>query len=436
MTIGQKVIPYFPANSQITTKKRILFMTDPVVIIGAGLAGLTCANKLHDAGLEPLLLEAADQVGGRVRTDTIDGFLLDRGFQVLLTAYPETTSTLDYKDLDLHTFDPGALIHTGTGFEHLADPWRQPQHLVSTLRANIGTWADKLRIARLRWLSSRGTIDHIFEQADGTTLDELHRLNFSDRMITQFLRPFLGGIFLENDLHTSRRMLYFVFRMFSQGNAALPAGGMGAITQQLARRLPEDSVRLHASVEAIGDGYVTLRTGNRISYSKIVLATEQSAAAKLVPQLTAKRPPHAVSCMYFCAPESPLEMPLLVLNGTGSGPVNNLCIPSQIAPSYAPEGMSLISATILHSTTKHVSQQHVIEHLQQWFGNRVAHWTHLKTYEIPYALPNQNAPTCHPSTASAQLSEKLYVCGDYRATSSINGAMASGRQVAEKILQS
>jgi phytoene dehydrogenase-like protein len=413
-------------------------MSDPVVVVGAGLSGLTAAKVLHDQGVEVVVLEASDAIGGRVRTDEVDGFLLDRGFQVLLTAYPETRGQLDYDRLQLQRFEPGSLIRTETGFDCLADPWRQPGQAVKTLRAKTGSFADKLRIARLRFDASRGSLDSVFARPDHTTEEELRRRGFSPSMLEGFLRPFLGGVFLDKQLQTSCRMMYFVFRMFSQGDTALPADGMGAIPRQLAGDLPTDSVRVDAAVTRIQSGYVELDSGGQVPYRKLVIAAEQPAAAKLLPELSSSRKPRSVSCVYFAAPQPPVEQRMLVLNGTGRGPVNNLCIPSQIAPAYAPPGKSLVSATVLQSDVSSDPDslhRSVLEQLREWFGNQVNHWNHLRTYRISYALPDQSTPALDPNLPSCCLRDDLYVCGDYRVNASINGAMQSGRMVAEEILK-
>lgn len=411
-------------------------MPDPVVIIGAGLSGLTCAKELHAHGVETILLETTDGIGGRVRTDDADGFLLDRGFQVLLTAYPEAVKQLDYDLLDLRPFEPGSLIRTTSGLHCMADPWRQPSQALRTALAPVGSFTDKLRIGRLRWEAGRGTTASTFERPDRTTEAELQRLGFSTSMIETFLRPFLGGVFLDRDLQTSCRMLYFVFRMFSTGDTALPALGMGRIPQQLAETLPNDAIRLSETVEDIGVRQVRLQSGEVISCSNVVVATEQPAAAKLLPELASPRQPRSVHCVYFSAPEPPVQDRMLVLNGTGSGLVNNLCVPSQVSPAYAPSGSSLISATVLSSQdddgTLHKA---VAADLRSWFGTAVDSWTHLRTYSIPYALPNQSSPAFDPPVRPAKIRNNVYVCGDHRINGSINGAMESGRRVAEAILK-
>lgn len=411
-------------------------MLDPVVIIGAGLSGLACAKELHSHGIEFVLLEAADRVGGRVRTDEVDGFLLDRGFQVLLTAYPEAARQLDYESLNLKAFEPGSLIWTENGNHCLSDPWRRPRQAIQTAFAPIGGFADKLRIGRLRWAAGRGTLESIFERSDRTTQTELQRLGFSDDMVEKFLRPFLGGVFLERELETSCRMLYFVFRMFSAGDTALPAYGMGQISEQLSSYLPDGAIHLNEAASEIAADRVILHSGEQIACSKVVVATEQPVAVNLLPEISLTKRPRSVHCVYFSAPEPPVQHRMLVLNGTGSGLVNNLCVPSVIAPAYAPEGRSLISATVLNAKANDETlHKAVAGELRSWFGPSVDSWTHIRTYQITYALPNQTSPAFDPPIQTTKLRDNVYVCGDYRANGSINGAMESGRLTAEAILR-
>ena len=410
-------------------------MSDPVVIVGGGLAGLAAASTLHQQGVEVILLEASDQVGGRARTDQVDGFLLDRGFQVLLSAYPECQHFLDYAGLRLQPFEPGSLIRLEDRFECLSDPWRRPGRAIESLTCKAGTLGDKLRIARLRHDAKRGAWQDAFTRPDRSTAEELQRLGFTTTMIERFLRPFLGGVFLESELQTSCRMLYFVFRMFSSGDAVLPAAGMGAMAVQLADRLPSGAVRLNAAVSAIQDGSVTLEAGGKVPYRQLIVAAEQPAAARLLPELAPARPPRSVHCVYFSAPQPPLEQSMLVLNGTGSGLVNNLCVPSQVASTYAPSGQSLVSATVLDSVKDSDGlHQPVQEYLRKWFGKTVDSWKHLRTYSIAYALPNQSTPAFEKAVQPTFLRDRVFVCGDYRANGSINGAMHSGRTAAEEVL--
>ena len=404
-----------------------------VTIIGGGLSGLCCARRLHESGVSFQLLEASDEVGGRVRTDDVDGFLLDRGFQVLLTAYPEAQDVLDYDDLNLSSFAPGALVRYRDGFHRFTDPWRSPRHLFATASSPIGSLADKLRVARLRSRVCRSSLDKLFERAETTTINALRQEGFSQRFIESFFQPFLGGVFLERDLDTSSRMFDFVFRMFATGNVVLPAGGIGEISRQIAKKLPGESLRTGASVETLEGTTVRLTSGEILQAGAVVIACEAPVAAKL---LVDPAPPsgRGVTCLYFAADRPPIEEPILVLNGDGIGPINNLCVPSQVTPTYAPAGQALVSVTVLGLADGDVEAS-VRNQLLDWFGPDVNAWRHLRTYRIPYALPSQAPPALSPVEKSATRGDHLFVCGDYLDTASIQGAMVSGRRAAECVMQ-
>ncbi|MEM1334629.1 MAG: FAD-dependent oxidoreductase, partial [Actinomycetota bacterium] len=215
---------------------------DPVVIVGAGLAGLTCAAVLHDAGVPVRVIEAADGIGGRVRTDEIDGFLVDRGFQVALTAYPEMHRQLDMDTLDFRAFDPGALVWRDGRGSAVSDPFRLPTSIVSTVTAPVGSLFDKARIARLRFRVQRTHPAQLLRGDDRPTGAALRDDGFSETMIQRFFRPLVGGIQLDPDLNDSRRMFDIIFRMLADGDSAVPAAGMGAIPRQLAHRLPAGAI--------------------------------------------------------------------------------------------------------------------------------------------------------------------------------------------------
>ncbi len=407
-----------------------------VLIIGGGLAGLSCARHLHRHNVSFLLLEATDRLGGRVRTDRVDGFTLDCGFQVMLSAYPETQRAFDYEALDLHAFYAGALVRADGRFHRVADPFRHPLDAPGTLLAAVGTLADKLRVARLRTTLRRETVPEVFMRDETTTLDALrHRWGFSERMIDRFFRPFLGGIFLERALRTSSRMFEFVFKMFAEGQAVLPADGMDTLPRQLATFLPESSIRLNARVESLDGQRVTLEDGDELEAPVLVVAAEAPAAEELIGNV-APAGGRSTTCLYYAAPHSPLDAPLLVLNGEGTGPINNLCVLSDVAPSYAPAGRALVSVTVLGlpSAGDDALEAHVRSQLSDWFGPDVDRWNHLRTYRIPYALPEQRPPFLSPPKRSVRRHEGLYVCGDHRRTGSIDGALAAGRAAAAAVL--
>jgi phytoene dehydrogenase-like protein len=342
---------------------------------------------LQEQGIRYLVLEASDGVGGRIRTDIVDGFRLDRGFQVFLTSYPEARSILDYEALDLKPFLPGALVRYGGRFHELTDPWRRPIAAIRSLWSPIGSLADKLRVASFRSRSLRGTIEDRFRDPETTSLQVLQDAGFSPSMIERFFGPFLGGIFLDSELCTSSRMLTFVFRMFSLGNACLPAEGMEAIPRQLAAALPPESIRQGARVVRVKPGSVTLATGEELGAKSVVVAVEGRMAAELLGDSISPAG-QGTTCFYFSASRSPITQPLLVLNGDGRGPINNLCVPTVTAPSYGPGDKSLVSVTVLgtgNDPDRLLAE--VRAQLGEWFGTAVQDWLHLRTYSIPYALP-------------------------------------------------
>lgn len=404
------------------------------VIVGAGLAGLSCARRLSDAGLVPLLLEADEEIGGRVRTDEIDGFLLDRGFQVFLTAYPEAQALLDYRALDLRAFEPGALIRIGGAFERLSDPWRRPRHALATVLSPAASLPDKLRIAAFRAHTLRGELSDLYGRPARPTIELLRERGFSETVIERFFRPFLGGVFLDRELGTSSRLCEFVFRMFSLGDAALPARGMGEIPKQLARSLPPGAVRTGSRVAALEERRVVLASGESIPAPVVIVATEAPAARQLLGEAQAAIG-RGVTCLYFAAPEPPVAEPILLLDGSGSGPINNLCVPSQISPHYAPEGRALVSVTVLdQGDTEEELLDRVRAQLGDWFGPITRQWHHLRSYRIDYALPDQSPPALQPVEQEVRVRAGVFVCGDHRDTGSINGALASGRRAAEAAL--
>ncbi|MBS1956359.1 MAG: FAD-dependent oxidoreductase [Cyanobacteria bacterium SZAS-4] len=411
--------------------------TPAVIIVGGGLAGLTCAVKLHEAEVPFLLVEASDKLGGRVASDRYDNFILDRGFQVLLTAYPEAKRILDYSKLGLHAFYPGALVFRGGKLHKLADPFRHPLDAVSGALSPIGSLADKMQVGKLRQSLVGTTVKKLFEKPETTTEKALQDHGFSKEMIDSFFRPFLGGIFLDRSLKTSSRMFDFVFKMFSEGDTSLPARGMGAIADQLAAKLPASSIRMKSHVRNVQDGFVIMDDGDTMAAPIIVVATEGPEAAKLLGEEIQTTPARSVLCVYYAAQKAPFEEPILVLNGEGKGCVNNVCVPSNVARSYAPEGQHLVSVSVLGERDEDEDKEiddEVRKDLKPWFGEQVESWRYLRSYKIKYALPDQSPPQLATAQRPVKLRPGIFVCGDHRDNASINGALASGRRAAEAVL--
>ncbi len=404
-----------------------------VIIVGGGIAGLNCARHLEQAGWNVTLLEASDRVGGRIRTEVVEGFRLDRGFQVFLTSYTEAQSVLEYPALKLKPFEPGALVRYGGRFHRITDPWRRPWKGLRSVFSPIGTLRDKLRVARLRSQVLGKSLEALLHQPETTTLEALENMGFTPAIIERFFRPFLGGIFLEPELLTSSRMFHFVFRMFSQGDACLPAEGMEAIPRQMAGQLITTKLRLQSPVRRVEAGLVELASGERLNAHAIVVAVDGVTAANLLEEVPQPET-QGVTCLYFSADHPPVSEPILVLNGDGYGPINNLCVPNLVAPSYAPDSKHLVSVTVLRQPNLNEVQHTVREQLMEWFGPQVNDWRHLRTDQIPDALPRQVPPALAKLERSVRSRPGVYVCGDHRDSASIQGALVSGRRAAIAVL--
>lgn len=402
-----------------------------VLIIGAGLTGLTAAVYLQRYGLKVQVVEASDGVGGRVRTDEVNGFRLDRGFQVMLSAYPECLQLLDYQPLEFRKFRSGARVYTGNRqLETIGDLFREPKAALPTLFNSVGTLQDKLLIARLR--------SHVMDQpmsclwsAPETTIESyLLNFGFSTRIIDRFFRPFFGGILLDRKLQPSSRLFECLFRLFAIGDTVVPAKGMGQIPKQLADRLPADAVCLNAPVSTFDSRTVTLRSGEVRRARAVVLATDAAAYPALGLPLTSP-PSRSVSCVYFRTAEPPpSHADWLHLNGTPKGLANNVSFMSAVSPDYAPDGQTLVSVAVLGLPDQELTVP-LLKELEGWFGRSVRRWVHLRTYRIGYAQPALPVPD--GGERPPHKIQGAYVCGDHETSPSIQGAMWSGRRTAERV---
>ena len=404
-----------------------------VIIIGAGLSGLSAAIHLHRQGRKVLILEASDRAGGRVKTDFVDGFILDRGFQVLLTAYPEAKMLLNYKDLQLQKMLPGATVLYDGGIFEIADPIRRPLALFSTLFAPVGTIRDKINTLWLKNKLQKMSIDDIFNQREQTTLQQLSDYGFSQKMIQRFYKPFLSGIYLENQLTTSNRMFDFVMKMFSDGDVAVPAFGMEEIPKQLVSQLPESSIQYHKNVTQIAGTTLTLKDGTTFEANQIIIATNANEFTKqFLPNQ--KTTAQKVTNVYFEARIAPTNKAVVVLNASSTKKwVNNLTVLSNVSKTYAPLGKVLVSVS--YNGLAHVEDFELSENmkkeLEQWYGKQVQDWKLIKTYRIDYALPIQDSVKNELCISEIKISDTLFICGDHLLNGSINAAFKTGRLVAE-----
>ena len=400
------------------------------LVVGAGLAGLTAAKVLSQSGREVLLLEKSDGVGGRVRTDQYKDFLLDRGFQVLLTAYPELPKHLNLSLLELHSFESGATIFSDGHFSKVGDPFRNVSSIMSTAFTKTIGMQDKIKLLKLR-NSLIGRKKIYFQQKDDKRiLETFEELGFTSKAINSFFKPLVGGIQLDPSLSGSTRLCFLVLKMLFIGDAAIPSRGMGAISEQLSKQINESSIRLTSTVDKVEGKKVILESGESFLPSNLIIATEGPATAKLLGQESPLS--RSVSCIYFSAPQAPSSSKAILLNGEKNGPALNVAIMSNISPSYSKNGKALIAVAI-PDTIKTDSMENILIQMRKWFGDSVDSWEHIKTYSIEHGQPDLRPGD--PFRKSIKNSEGVYICGDHRDTPSIQGALVSGRRAAEICLK-
>jgi phytoene dehydrogenase-like protein len=410
-------------------------MKPTITIIGAGIAGLTAGVYLHKKGFKIQILEASERAGGRIKTDLIDGFRLDRGFQVLLTEYPETKALLDYEKLNLKRFLPGATVLYDGGQFEIADPFRRPSATFATLFAPVGSIKDKINTLFLKNKLLKISIPDIFKQTETNTNSQLKKYGFSPKMIERFYKPFFSGIFLENNLKTSSNMFDFVMKMFSEGDAAIPELGMEEIPKQLVEMLPENSIAFNIKVSSIENNTIVCENGQFFETDKIIIATEAiSFASNFIPKT--KQNYHQVTNVYFEAAIAPTKKAVVVLNASKNKKwVNNLTVMSNVSENYAPNNKVLISVSSngIPDIGDETLAEKMKTELKTWYGNQVENWKIVKAYRINYALPNQDSVKNDLENSDIQINENLFICGDHLLNGSINSAMKSGRLVAELI---
>jgi phytoene dehydrogenase-like protein len=408
------------------------------IVVGAGLAGLTCAKVLRERGVEVAVFEASDGVGGRVRTDERDGFLLDRGFQVYFTSYPVSRRHLDHRALDFRAFDPGAVVCEGDEKSVLSDPLRDPKALVPSLLSGAATFGDKLRTLDLAARTIQGGISAGAEngEPDTSTLEYLRAAGLSTRYIDSFFRPFYGGIFLNRGLTTSARVLRFTLRMLSTGRTVLPALGMGEIPRQLASRLPEDAVQLESPVGSLlrdGDRVVGITSGGREHEADaVVVATDAPAAGELTGEAV---PEGAVgeACIYY-ETDGVGDAKKILLNAEDAPFVNNAVQISNVSDRYAPPGRHLLSAVALTGLDLPDGEiyRRGIEDVSRWFPD--ADFRPLALYRIPYGQFAQPPGVHGRLPENRTQTQGLFLAGEYTEDASINGSMLSGEKAAGAVL--
>ncbi|WP_182881529.1 NAD(P)/FAD-dependent oxidoreductase [Microbispora sp. H10949] len=406
-----------------------------VIVVGAGLAGLACAVHLHRAGVAVRVLEASDGVGGRIRTDIVDGFRLDRGFQVFNTGYPEAARVLDIPALRLRPFTSGVIVFRDGRHERVTLPWRHPRQALSGLFARVGTPVDKAVLAAVttRDLLLPGSLVRRRGGAERrTTEEELRHWGASPEVVENLFRPFLSRVVLERELETSGRIFHLLWRSFVRGVIGLPALGMGRIPEQLAGRLPPDAVRLETPVGALTPTGVALGGGGEMEASAVVVAADPATAGRLLPGLPVPAM-RSVTTFYHAAPASPLWEPTQIVDAEGV--ITDTIVVTDAAPEYSSDGRALISTSVLgvHGDR---DEPRVRDRLARIYGD-TSSWEHVATYAIEAALPAMPPPMPlrRPVRVPAEGPGARRVCGDHRDTGSIQSALVSGRRAARAVLE-
>jgi phytoene dehydrogenase-like protein len=401
-------------------------MDADVIVVGAGLTGLSAACELSRAGLSVLVFEKSDHVGGRMSTHEVGGFKLDHGFQVLLTAYPEVKKLDGLAKLAGRSFSSGARIRTKGRFVDFCDPLRHPDHLFSTLFSPLARVTDLVRLFAV----TRGT-RALCEERGISTLEGLRASGFSENFQEGFLRPFLRGVLLDPNLRVDYGLASFYLQMFAKGEALLPEGGIQALPNLLADRIGRSHIRLNTAVNGISSHEITLENGDTFGAQQVICAVDTMAATQLG---SPEQAMHHLSTatLYFSAPEAPFPEPLVVVSAE-DGPITTLAVLTNVQPSYAPPGRTLIAISSIgeHANLPEVTLcELVLAQAKQWYGDSVSSWSLLRRILIPAGV------VCRPRMTKGYMERSgVLFAGDYLSYPSQNGALAAGRAVAHHVLE-
>jgi phytoene dehydrogenase-like protein len=406
-----------------------------VIVVGAGLAGLAAAIRLREAGRDVRVLEASDAPGGRMRSDAVDGFTIDRGFQVLNTAYPEVRRLDALHGVPSGAFTSGALVRHGDRLTPVGDPRRMPGAAAGLLRAPLGSAGDRIRLGAFLAGIAAEPADRIRARRDEPFHRTLRRRRIAGGPTAAFLRPFLAGVLLDDRLETSNRFAEFVLRSFVRGTVVVPHGGMGAVPAALAARLGGGSggggaggsaIEYGMRVDAVRPGAVEV-DGRTLAAREVIVAADPVTASALL-GMTAPRM-RAATTIWHAAPEPPVRRPVLALDADG-GPITSSVVISAAAASYAPPGRALVATSVLGSA---VPDDVVLRReLTRLWGRAVGDWEVVAVSSIPAALPA--LPGGSPLQRRVRIAPGLLVAGDWRDTPSIQGALVSGRRAADAAL--
>ena len=400
-------------------------------IIGGGISGLIAARVLEEHGLSATIIEATDRLGGRVKTDVVDGYNLDHGFQVLLTAYPAAKKYLDFDALALQEFLPGSAIFKNGKQKIIGDPLRNLSLLLPTLVSGIGTVNDKLKILALNRRLKKKSIQNIFAEKEQTTISYLENIGFSEAIITDFFIPFFSGIFLENKLETSSRMFEFVYKMFGEGNAALPKDGIQAIPKQLFEKLKNTTCVFNTKVKSVENGNIKLESGETLKSNFTIIATQASGlVSNLKNQATLWK---SCDTLYFEVTKREIRKPLIGLIAAPNALINNIFYHTSLQTS-ATATKELLSVTVVNR--QNLTNKQLVAKVQKELKElcNIDSCTFIKQYNIPMALPKLQDIQYEMLPSETRLTETIFLAGDTQLNGSLNAAMIAGERAALEVI--
>ena len=404
-------------------------------IVGSGVSGLVAAQILEKNGFRPIVIESTDRAGGRVKTDKVNGYQLDHGFQVLLTAYPEAQKDLDFEALALQKVLPGASVFRDKSQKIIGDPLRDKSLLLPTLFSGIGNLSDKIKILKLNKLLKGKSLAAIFDEKEKTTLAYLKDFGFSNEIISDFFRPFFSGIFLESTLETSSRMFEFVYKMFGEGDAAIPKLGIEAIPRQLVQKLTNTVFKFNTKVKSIKDGEIVLDDGDVLKSHFTIIATD---VGELLSNLKDQEIPwKSCETFYFETEHKEIKKPLIGLIPEKKALINNIFYHTSISSDTSSvkkgskaDQKELLSVTVIDNqglTAAELLEQ-VKKELYDYCGIRGCNL--IKHYSIPKALPNLSNLRYEMEPSETRLTTSIFLAGDTQLNGSLNAAMIAGERAA------
>jgi phytoene dehydrogenase-like protein len=405
-----------------------------VIIVGAGLSGLSAAFQLQQKGFKVAIYEANGKVGGRCKSDYIDGYILDKGLHFFQKGYLESKNTFDYKSLRMESIYPGAMIHYNNNFHLITNPLRNLGDIFSMAFIPFMNFKDKMKLASMLTFLMASSDDQLKKFHSITTKDYLISRGFSDKLIETLFRPLCNAIYFDPSLETSAYLFTSMMKNFAFEESALPAHGIGSIAVQLGEKLEEDTVHFHSKVKKIFDDGVELASGEVIHSKKVIVTIPPQEAEKIFPERKCEVEYLPYTCLYFSTKTPPVTSAIILMNGKKEGIVNHVFVPTTIQPSYAPPGYHLVCVTLKSFEDKEEDEliDDILKELIDWFGVKVNDWMHIKTYHIQNALPNVHSN--HEIRYTEEVNG-IHFCGDSLSFGSVNNALLSGKVTAEAVIQ-